>query len=73
MGSAKENWGKLTDDDLEQISGKREQLRARSRKPTESLDERPKSKYGTGVRAWSGSRRKLRKYSALPGIKPYVP
>lgn len=26
MGSAKENWGKLTDDDLEQISGKREQL-----------------------------------------------
>ncbi|HZL70193.1 MAG TPA: CsbD family protein [Candidatus Limnocylindrales bacterium] len=26
MGSAKENWGKLTDDDLNQISGKREQL-----------------------------------------------
>jgi uncharacterized protein YjbJ (UPF0337 family) len=26
MGSAKENWGKLTDDDLDQISGKREQL-----------------------------------------------
>jgi uncharacterized protein YjbJ (UPF0337 family) len=26
MGSAKENWGKLTDDDLDQISGKRERL-----------------------------------------------
>jgi uncharacterized protein YjbJ (UPF0337 family) len=26
MGSAKENWGKLTDDDLDQISGKRKQL-----------------------------------------------
>jgi len=26
MGSAKENWSKLTDDDLDQISGKREQL-----------------------------------------------
>jgi uncharacterized protein YjbJ (UPF0337 family) len=26
MGSAKENWSKLTDDDLNQISGKREQL-----------------------------------------------
>jgi len=26
MGSGKENWGKLTDDDLDQISGKREQL-----------------------------------------------
>ena len=26
MGSAKENWGKLSDDDLEQISGKRQQL-----------------------------------------------
>jgi uncharacterized protein YjbJ (UPF0337 family) len=28
MGSAKDNWGKLTDDDLDQISGKREQLAA---------------------------------------------
>ncbi len=26
MGSAKENWGKLTDVDLDQISGKREEL-----------------------------------------------
>jgi len=26
LGSAKENWSKLTDDDLDQISGKREQL-----------------------------------------------
>jgi uncharacterized protein YjbJ (UPF0337 family) len=26
IGSAKENWGKLTDDDLEQIAGQREQL-----------------------------------------------
>ena len=26
IGSAKENWGKLTDDDLQKISGKREQL-----------------------------------------------
>ncbi len=25
-GSAKENWGRLTDHDLEEISGKREQL-----------------------------------------------
>ncbi|HEY9021036.1 MAG: CsbD family protein [Paracoccaceae bacterium] len=25
-GSAKENWGKLTDDDLDQASGKRDQL-----------------------------------------------
>ena len=25
-GSAKENWSKLSDDDLQQISGKREQL-----------------------------------------------
>ncbi len=25
-GSAKENWGKLTDDDLTQINGKRDQL-----------------------------------------------
>jgi len=29
MGSAKENWGKLSDDDLQQISGKREQLSAK--------------------------------------------
>ncbi len=29
IGSAKENWGKLTDYDLEQISGKREQLAGR--------------------------------------------
>lgn len=28
-GSAKENWGKLSDDDLQQISGKREQLVAK--------------------------------------------
>jgi len=26
MCSAKENWGKLSDDDLEEISGKRQQL-----------------------------------------------
>ncbi len=26
MGSAKENWTKLTEDDLDQVSGKREQL-----------------------------------------------
>ncbi len=26
IGSAKENWGKLTDYDLDEISGKREQL-----------------------------------------------
>ena len=26
IGSAKENWSKLTDDDLDEISGKREQL-----------------------------------------------
>jgi len=26
VGSAKENWGKLTDSDLDQISGKREEL-----------------------------------------------
>jgi len=26
MYSAKENWGKLSDDDLQQISGKRQQL-----------------------------------------------
>ncbi|MDX1819691.1 MAG: CsbD family protein [Paracoccaceae bacterium] len=25
-GSAKENWGKLTDDDLDQAAGKRDQL-----------------------------------------------
>ena len=25
-GSAKENWGKVTDDDLDQASGKRDQL-----------------------------------------------
>ena len=29
MGSAKENWGKLSDDELLQISGKREQLAAK--------------------------------------------
>ena len=28
-GSAKENWGKLSDDDLQQISGKRPQLAAK--------------------------------------------
>jgi uncharacterized protein YjbJ (UPF0337 family) len=26
MGSARENWSKISDDDLQQISGKREQL-----------------------------------------------
>ena len=26
MGSVKENWGKLTDSDLDQIAGKRDQL-----------------------------------------------
>ena len=26
IGSAKENWGRLTDDDLEQTAGQREQL-----------------------------------------------
>jgi len=31
VGSAKENWGRLTDDDLQQISGKREQLAAKIR------------------------------------------
>jgi uncharacterized protein YjbJ (UPF0337 family) len=29
MGSAKENWGRLSDDELLQISGKREQLAAK--------------------------------------------
>ena len=29
MGSARENWSRLSDDDLHQISGKREQLAAR--------------------------------------------
>jgi uncharacterized protein YjbJ (UPF0337 family) len=26
MGSAKENWSRISDDDMQQISGKREQL-----------------------------------------------
>ena len=30
-GSAKENWGKLSDDDLQRIAGKREQLVAKIR------------------------------------------
>ncbi len=29
IGSAKENWAKLSDDDLQQISGRREQLAAK--------------------------------------------
>ncbi len=41
-------------------------LQVRSREHMESQDEKPKSKYGTGVRAWSELRRKLRKYSCLP-------
>ena len=31
-GSAKENWGELSDDDLQRIAGKREQLVAKIRK-----------------------------------------
>jgi hypothetical protein len=38
----------------------------------ESQDEKPKSKYGAGVGAWSELRRKLRKYCCIPRMKPYV-
>src|SRR5450759_3257490 len=41
-------------------------LQVRSRKHMESQDEKPKSKYGTGVRAWSELRRKLCKYFCIP-------
>jgi len=49
-GSVKENWGKLTDDDLTQISGKREQLSGKIQEVYGITKRKPRSRYGTGER-----------------------
>ena len=69
MASAKENWAKLSDDDFRRIAGKREQLAARSRKHTESPDEKLTSNCGTEVRAWNELRRRSRRYSRITSNK----
>ena len=40
-GTVKEKWGKLTDDDLQRISGKRDQLSAEFRSATASRRKKP--------------------------------
>jgi uncharacterized protein YjbJ (UPF0337 family) len=43
-GKVKEQWGKLTDDDLDVIAGKRTNCSARSRSATASARKKPKSR-----------------------------
>ena len=66
MASAKENWGKLTDEDLQQISGKRKQLAGKIQE-TYGITRREAEKQ---VWDWAKSverlRRKLRRYSCIP-------
>ena len=48
-GKVKERWGKLTDDDLTAISGRRDHLRARSKSGTATLKIRLEEKSRTGT------------------------
>jgi uncharacterized protein YjbJ (UPF0337 family) len=49
QGTVKEKWGKLTDDDLTVIAGKRDQLLGKSRRDTASPRKRRKrSSISTG-------------------------
>jgi len=48
-GSATENWARLTDHDLEEISGKREQLSGKIQE-LHGIYGKPRSKCGTGAR-----------------------
>ena len=47
-GSVKEKWGKLTDDDLDVIAGKQDQLAGKIRSVTEFRRKRPRSRYVNG-------------------------
>jgi uncharacterized protein YjbJ (UPF0337 family) len=66
MGSATENWGKLSDDDLQQISGKRQQFVAKIQE-TYGIARREAEKQ---VWDWGKSvertQKKMRKYSCIP-------
>ena len=48
-GSVKEKWGKLTDDDLDVIAGKHDQLLGKMRKGTGSRRKRLRSRSGSGT------------------------
>jgi uncharacterized protein YjbJ (UPF0337 family) len=69
MASAKENWAKLSSDDLQQISGKREQLSAKIQETYGITRREAEKQLWDWGRAWSELRRKLRKYSCIPPIK----
>jgi len=58
-GRIKEQWGKLTDDDLDVIDGRRDQLRARSRKVTAIRRIAPVKTWTTGT-------------TDRPGEQPYA-
>jgi uncharacterized protein YjbJ (UPF0337 family) len=47
-GKAKEQWGKLTDDDMTVIEGKRDQLVGKIRNVTATQKTRRKKKWATG-------------------------
>lgn len=47
-GKVKEKWGKLTDDDLTVIEGKRDQLVGKSRKNTAIRKSKPRKKLRLG-------------------------
>jgi uncharacterized protein YjbJ (UPF0337 family) len=53
-GKAKEQWGKLTDDDLDVISGRRDQLEGKFRSVTATRRTRPARKSTTGITLRSG-------------------
>ena len=67
MASAKENWAKLSDEDLQQTC--RQTRATLSQDPGNLRNHQARSRkasMGLGRRAWSELRRKLRKYSCIP-------
>ncbi|MFK4381495.1 hypothetical protein ABIA40_000903 [Bradyrhizobium sp. USDA 223] len=54
-GKVKEQWGKLTDDDLDTIDGKQDQLEVSSSSVTVTKRIKPKKSSTTGLVARSGS------------------
>ena len=57
-GAVKQQWGKLTDDDIAQINGSQEKLEGILRSDTDSPGMRPASKSTPGIEARASNRRR---------------
>ncbi len=55
-GSARERWGKLTDDDWQTIGGKKDQLMGGFKNDTESPGRKPRNRPTSGLAPWNNRR-----------------